>query len=202
MDDDDQLCDVVTALLNQPLPRNSRIGILTIGGGLGVAAAEACEREGLEIAPLASSTVQKLDACLPSRWPRRNPVDMTGVSMAQSRAIFSSLWPLMEDENIDAILLQAPMALGTKRLSSIFNAEELRAFKKMEESNFSLLRQRVNEFGKPVFIVRPSIEYVTDPATLSLLRRERIITYQSPRRAARVLHHLTWYRHYLDSAET
>lgn len=51
VEDDDELCDVVTALLYQPLPQGNRIGILTIGGGLGVMAAEACEKEGLEIAP-------------------------------------------------------------------------------------------------------------------------------------------------------
>jgi acetyltransferase len=49
VDDDEELCDVVLSLLSQPLPRGNRVGILTIGGGFGVMAAEACDREGLEI---------------------------------------------------------------------------------------------------------------------------------------------------------
>jgi acetyltransferase len=199
VDDDDELCDVVTALLYQPLPRSNRIGILTIGGGLGVVAAEAGEKEGLEIAQLAPSTVQKLDACLPPRWSHANPVDMAGTSMAEYPVIFSSLWALMEDENIDAILLQAPVGLGTERLSRMFNDAEIRAFRQAEESNLSLLKQRVREYGKPVFMVTPAVEFATDPEVASLFRRQGIPVYLNPHRAARVVNHLAWYRRYLDA---
>ena len=200
VDDDDELCDVVTALLYQPLPRNNRIGILTIGGGLGVVAAEACEREGLEITPLASSTLEKLDTYLPPRWSHRNPIDMAGIGMDKSSAAFSSLWALIKDKNIDAILLQAALAPSTKRLSSMFNAGEIRTFREAEESNLSIVRQRVKEYGKPVFMVRPAVEFAADPEASSAFRREGIPVYPNPRRAARVLHHLAWYRDYLDAA--
>ena len=199
VDDDDELCDVVTALLYQPLPRASRVGILTIGGGLGVVAAEASEREGLEVAHLAPSTIEKLNACLPPRWSHGNPVDMAGISMAENPAVFSALWALMEDENVDAILLQAPVGFSTKRLSSVFNSEEIRAFRGKEERNLDLLRQRVREYGKPVFMVKPAVEFASDPEVSSLFRREGIPVYSSPRRATRVLNHLVWYRRYLDA---
>jgi len=199
VDDDEELCDVVTALLYQPLPRTSRIGILSIGGGLGVVAAEAGEREGLEIAQLASSTVEKLNACLPPRWSHGNPVDMAGISMAENPAIFSCLWALIEDKNIDAILFQAPVGATTKRLSSMFNTEETRAFRQAEESNLSRLSQRVKEYSKPVFMVKPAVEFATDSESSSLFRREGIPVYPSPRRAARVLKHLAWYKHYLNT---
>jgi len=199
VEDDDELCDLVAALLYQPLPRTSRIGILTIGGGLGVVAAEAGEREGLEVAKLTSSTIEKLDAYLPPRWSHGNPVDMAGLSMAENPVIFSSLWALMADENVDAILLQAPVGVSIKRLSGIFNSEEIRAFRGKEESNLSLLRQRVTEYGKPVFMVKPAVEFVSDPEVSSLFHREGIPVYSSPHRAARVLNHLVWYRRYLDT---
>jgi acyl-CoA synthetase (NDP forming) len=198
-DDDDELCDVVTALLYQPLPRDSRVGILTIGGGLGVVAAEACEREGLDIAMLASSTMGKLDTCLPPRWSHANPVDTAGVSLAEAPVIFSSLWALMEDENVDAVLLQAPVGASFKRLSGVFSRKKIRTFRKVEASNLSLLSQRVREQGKPVFMVKPAIEFATDPEVVSLFHREGIPIYSSPRRAARVLKHLAWYRRYLDA---
>ncbi len=200
VDDDDELCDTVIALLTQPLPRNNRIGILTIGGGPGVVAAEACEREGLEIAPLASSTMKKLDACLPPRWSHGNPVDMVGLSMAESPATFSALWALMEDKNIDAILLQAPVGFDTSRLSSILNTEEVTAFRNAEERNLSMVTERVREYMKPVLMVQIDAKQATDPEMSSFLRRQGIPVYPNPRRAARVLHHLAWYRHYLDAA--
>jgi len=199
VDDDDDLCDVVTALLYQPLPRTSRIGILTIGGGLGVVAAEAVEREGLEVAHLTPATIEKLDACLPPRWSHGNPVDMAGLSMVEYPKIFSSLWALIEDENVDAILLQAPVGLGTRQLSGMFNREEIRAFQGREKSNLSLLRQRIREFGKPVLLVKPAVEFASDPEVSSLFRREGLPVYSTPRRASRVLNHLAWYRRYLDA---
>lgn len=199
VDDDDDLCDVVTALLYQPLPRTSRIGILTIGGGLGVVAAEAVEREGLEVAKLTPATIEKLNACLPPRWSHGNPVDMAGLSMVEYPKIFSSLWALMEDKNVDAILLQAPVGFSTERLSAVFNREEMRAFRGREKSNLSLLRQRIQEFGKPVFMVKPAVEFASDPEVSSLFRREGIPVYSTPRRATRVLNHLAWYKRYLDA---
>jgi acyl-CoA synthetase (NDP forming) len=199
VEDDDELCDVVTALLYQPLPRSSRVGILTIGGGLGVVAAEACEREGLEVAHLTPATIEKLNACLPPRWSHGNPVDMAGISMTENPIVFSSLWALMEDKNVDAILLQAPVGFSTKRLSAAFAKEEIRVFREKEKSNLDLLRQRVREHGKPILMVRPAVEFASDPEMSSLFRREEIPVYSTPRRAARVLNHLAWYRRYLDA---
>jgi len=195
---DDELCDVVTALLYQPLPRGNRIGILTIGGGLGVVTAESCEREGLEVVPLTASTMEKLDACLPPRWSHGNPVDMAGIGMDKNPLIFSSLWALIEDKTIDAILLQAPLGLNTKRLSELFGAQEIKAFREIEKSNLSMLKQRINEYEKPVLLVRPSAEFATDPETSSSFHRQGILTYPNGRRAAKVLRHLVQYRHYLD----
>jgi acyl-CoA synthetase (NDP forming) len=198
-DDDNELCDVATALLYQPLPRGNRVGILTIGGGLGVVAAEAGEREGLEIAELAPSTIEKLGTYLPPRWSHGNPVDMAGISATENPVTFPCLWALMEDENVDAILLQVPVGLDAKHLSTRLNGEEIRAFREAEEKNLRLLGQRVKEHKKPVFVVKPAVDFATDPEVVSIFRREGIPVYLSPRRAARVLNHLAWYRRYLDA---
>jgi acetyl-CoA synthetase (ADP-forming) len=201
VDDDDELSDLVTAMLYQPLPQGKGIGILTIGGGLGVMAAEACEKEGLEIAPLAPATIEKLDACLPPRWSHANPVDMAGISMAENPVIFPSLWALMEDKNVDAVLLQAPIGANADRLATMFDSGEIKAYRQAEENSLSLLKKRVQQQKKPVFMVKPAIEFATDPEVASLFSREGIPVYPSPRRAAKVLNHLAWYKHYLDNSQ-
>ena len=198
VEDDDELGDVVIALLNQPLPRSNRVGILAIGGGLGVVATEACERKGLVVAPLTSVTIDRLSALLPPRWPRANPVDLVGMNAtADNSVILASLLALMEDENIDAVLLQAPLAFGVNFLTNIFhfNAEEIKAFEERQKTNLSMLRQKVTEYGKPVFVVMP----VNDLEANSYFLRQGIPAYASPQRAARVLRHLAWYKSYLDS---
>ena len=199
VEDDDELCDVVTALLYQPLPHGKKIGILTIGGGLGVMSAEACEKEGLEIPKLALATIEKLNAQLPPRWSHANPVDMAGISMAENPVIFPSLFAMMDDKNIDAILLQAPIGANTDRLATMFTEEEIKAYRKAEEKSLDQLKLRVKRDEKPVFMVKPAVEFATDPEVASLFSREGIPVYPSPRRAARVLNRLAWYRDYLDS---
>jgi len=198
-EDDDELCDVVTALLYQPLPHGRRIGILTIGGGLGVMSAEACEKEGLEIPRLAPATVAKLNAYLPPRWSHANPVDMAGISMAENEAIFPSLFAMMEDKDIDAVLFQAPIGANTDRLAAMFDSAEIKAYRRAEAESLDKLRLWVKRQEKPVFMVKPAVEFAADPEVASLFSREGIPVYPSPRRAARVLSHLAWYRDYLNA---
>lgn len=199
VDDNDELCDVLTALLNQPLPRNNRIGILTIGGGPGVVAAEACEQEGLKIAPLSPLTMEKLNACLPSRWSHGNPVDTAGMIAAKRQYLFASLLALMEDENVDAILLLVPLVFNSERLSAFLglSGKETKTFQEIQKENLITVKERAKEYGKPVFVV----PLAKDEEASSFLLREGIPAYHNPQRAARVLHHLVWYSHYLDSAK-
>jgi acyl-CoA synthetase (NDP forming) len=198
VEDDDDLCDVVGALLTQPLPRDDQVGILTVGGGLGVVAAEAIEREGLKLATLSPVTLDKLDAQLPARWSRSNPVDTAGIPFSGIEKVYPLLWAMIEDENIDSILFQAPVGLGIRRLSRTFPEREVNAWQNSEEDNLALIRQRVAAYGKPVLLVTPSVEFAADPEAAAILHREGIPIYQNPRQAARVLKHLSWYRRYLD----
>jgi len=197
--DNDELCDVLTALLNQPLPRNNRIGILTIGGGLGVVAAEACEQEGLEVAPLSPSTIDKLNTYLPPRWSHGNPVDTAGMIAAKRQFLFASLLALMEDENVDATLLLVPMVFNSERLSAFLGlkSKETNALQEIQKENFVMLKERAKECGKPLCLV----PLIIDEEASSFLLKEGIPAYHNPQRAARVLHHLVWYSQYLDSVK-
>ncbi len=201
VEDDDELCDVVFALLNCPLPRNNRAGILSIGGGPAALTAEACEQEGLVISPLEPSTVMKLDKYLPSRWSRRNPIDMAGPSTAEFSAIADILWALMEDKNTDVIFLQAPIVTDKPYLTSRMGLgpEEIKAYREKEEKNLKLLREKVEKYGKPVVLMWQMRGINTDQDVSSLFRRERIPVYPNARRAARVIRHIVWYREYLDA---
>ena len=73
-----ELMDLAAAFSSLPLPRGRRAAVMTLGGGWGVVAADACDREGLELAELPASVVEELDTFLPRFWSRRNPVDIVG----------------------------------------------------------------------------------------------------------------------------
>jgi len=202
VEDDDELCDVVYALLNSPLPRSNRVGILSIGGGPAAMTTEACEKEGLAIGTLDPSTVSKLDKYLPSRWPRRNPVDMAGPSAAEFSVIADLLWALIEDKNLDFIFLLAPIVMDRALLASRMglSPEAIKAYREKEEKNMMLIREKVEKYEKPVVMMWQWRSSSSDPDMASLFRKAKVLVCTNTRRAARVLRYLVWYRQYLDAA--
>ena len=84
------------------LPQGNRLAVVTNGGGPGVMAADHAAVSGVELAQLAGSTLEALDACLPSHWPRGNPVDILGDATAARLA--QALAPVLADKDVDAVL--------------------------------------------------------------------------------------------------
>jgi acyl-CoA synthetase (NDP forming) len=201
VEDDDELGDTLLALLDGPLPRSNRVGILSIGGGPGAMTAEACEKEGLTIGTLEESTLQKLDKYLPPRWSRRNPVDMAGPSAAEFQIIADLLLALLDDDNIDSVLLLAPIVMDRTMLAGRMglSPEQIKAYQEKERSNLRSISEKAEKYGKPVFLMWQSRGMNIDTDTLKLLHREGIVAQSNSRRAAQVLRHLTWYRQYLNS---
>jgi len=197
--DDDELCDVTIALLNQPLPRGRKVGILTMGGGLGVVAAEACENEGLEIAELESSTIEKLNALLPARWSHGNPVDLVGSDVAHSAEIISTLWILLEDKNLDAVISNAWLGRINRdpRLGRIFTSTDTP--KESDEEYTRKFFQQVSQYGIPLLMVGGHPFTENDLASYILFHKEGFLIYPQPQHAAKTLRQLNWYRQYLES---
>ncbi len=202
-EDDDELCDVVYALLNSPLPRSNSVGILTIGGGQGALATEICNREGLALGKLQPETVLKLDKILPARWPRRNPVDMAGPSAADLSQITNLLWPMMEDDNLDIILLLAPVIADNYVLTwrMGLKPEQIQAYRENEARNLKLIKQNIEKFEKPVAMMWQGRGINNDPSAAESLRNGKVLAFNSVRRTARVFSMLYRYRRYLEATK-
>jgi acyl-CoA synthetase (NDP forming) len=72
------LLDLSAAFSSLPLPRGKRVALITLGGGWGVVATDQCAESGLEIPPLSSEIISRIDEILPAYWSRGNPVDLVG----------------------------------------------------------------------------------------------------------------------------
>jgi acetate---CoA ligase (ADP-forming) len=99
----EELFDVGALLAHQPLPRGRHVAILTNAGGPGILAADACERHGLELAPLAESTRQALRAFLPSSASVGNPIDMLASAPAEHYRQAAEL--LLADDAVESLLV-------------------------------------------------------------------------------------------------
>jgi acetate---CoA ligase (ADP-forming) len=193
---EDELADVVSALVRQPLPRGSRVAILTMGGGFGVVSAEACEKEGLTMAMLSDRTLSRLDAMLPARWPHGNPVDLAGLDTMPESLFLDCLSTLIDDEGVDSVLSlvalhrYTPFKPGGSRMPDTGNPDA-------RAQSLQTLSNKAKALGKPVLSVGALPQAFADKPPADNPTGESFSVYPSPQRAARVLRQLLWYRKYL-----
>jgi acyl-CoA synthetase (NDP forming) len=113
-----ELFEVSTLLVHQPLPEGNRVAVLTNAGGLGILCADACEASGLALPALTEETRDALRALLPAEAAVTNPIDMLASGPPASYG--AALRLLLADPNVDAVIVLFIPPLVT-------NAEEVAA---------------------------------------------------------------------------
>lgn len=203
-EDEEELCDMVQALLNLPLPRGDRVAILTMGGGFGVVAAEICEKEGLKIASLEPATLEKLSTVLPPRWSHGNPVDLVGVRpLPGDRTIISCLSILLADNNMDCVISLQPPVMTIRGPIGDVKPEQLRAMQEDNENILKILNREIKKHNKPiVFINRLAFSLPPGRDDAPATSKIKLTEYTHPRRAARIIRSLAWYQKYLEDRKT
>lgn len=106
----EELFDYARILSTQPLPKGSRVQIITDGGGFGVLTADWLIKEGLEMAKMEKKTIERLRKIFPPYVSLRNPMDITGD--ADTERYREAINAAMDDPNVDIvvpiILFQVP----------------------------------------------------------------------------------------------
>ncbi|MCJ7522900.1 MAG: CoA-binding protein [Dehalococcoidia bacterium] len=203
VDEISELVDVAVPLLGQPLPRGRRVGVLAMGGGMAVMAADVVRREGLEMPPFSPVTMKKLNEIMSVRWSRGNPIDPGGDLVS-----YHALWPMLEDENIDAIIIIG----GVGMVASFRNwiklppsaikglAERRKAIEDIEVQDLEKTIELMKKHQKPILFVTQVMGAATRGLAYRKLRENHLNFYSIPERAARALRHLVEYSEYLGIA--
>ena len=197
----DEMLNVGCVFLGQPLPKGSRIAIITRGGGWGVLAADACARAGLEVAMLSEKVLNELDKYLPPWWTRSNPVDMVA---GLGEDISSNLLNiLLSSPEIDGVITLGLSRGRTRPSGRTDPAKGKDASAQDELDEFGLflkdtvmLRER---YQKPVVVVANMSlgggEMAADLATLT--RETQTAFFTAPHQAANAYAALASYAQYL-----
>jgi acetyltransferase len=95
--------ETAATFATQPLPKGPRVVVLTTAGGWGVVTADAISRDrDLELVDLPDDLLIAIDAQLPPRWSRNNPVDCAG---GETRDTIPTVLELLaEHPDVDAIV--------------------------------------------------------------------------------------------------
>jgi len=178
----EELFDIASLLVNQPLPRGNRVGIITNAGGPGILCADACEARGLEVSLLDQTSQTKLREFLPAGASVANPVDM--IASAPAAHYGRAIEVVGADRNIDALVVIFTPPLVTRAADV---AREIVA------------AARNIDRGKPVLAVFLSAE----PTPEGLRSEEvRIPSYRFPETAAIALARAARYREWRERPET
>lgn len=106
----EEFLDLLRTLASQPSLLSPRIAIITNAGGPGVLAADAAEREGLELAALTPKNRRQLTALLPTAASVHNPIDVLGDALAERYE--HALTAVERDPNVDgAAVLLTPQSM-------------------------------------------------------------------------------------------
>ena len=98
-----ELFDVAALLSHQPLPAGRRVAIVTNAGGPGILAADACEAQGIRLAPLGEATRAALRSFLPESANVTNPVDMLASAPPSDYA--RTLEVVLRDPSVDSVIV-------------------------------------------------------------------------------------------------
>ncbi len=159
--DFEELLDFGKTFAYQPLPRGNRIAIVTLSGGAGVIATDACLERGLRLAHLEQQTLARLKEKMP-RWASPgNPLDVEPISEIVTRegAYRLSLDAVLSDPGVDLALV-VMTTFQMPRIHADYVLEVARAHPEKpvavciigEAAIYSQLYQVMEEASVPVFV--------------------------------------------------
>ena len=191
----DEFFDFVKAFDFLDLPQNNRICIITLSGGEGVMATDACEMNDFALAHLGHSTHEKLKDIFPPWEIPLNPFD-AGVCMefhlTDLKGFFQKFSSITEDDNVDCILMQMPPNF-TYFMTSVHNlSEEL--VSSMTEEYLDLISS-MKKPGKP-FALWSSAALKEEIDLIEKIEQRKIPVFASAERAIKALSALYRYQNF------
>jgi acyl-CoA synthetase (NDP forming) len=147
----EELGDTILAFMHLPPSTGRRVGVVAGGGGLSVAAADTCDRLGLEVPSFDDGAEAKLKEALPAAGTSlRNPLDM-GVPLVPAPVFEHVLEIVAASQSVDTII-------GTQGMFHVLGGK----FGPPRDQKEAFLRALVevparvrDRLGKPIVIVLP-----------------------------------------------
>jgi acyl-CoA synthetase (NDP forming) len=195
--------EAAATFATQPLPNGPNVAVLTTAGGWGVITADAITRDAdLQLAELPDDLMAAIDAHLPSRWSRNNPVDCAG---GETRETIPTVMALMaEHPAVDAIVyigigIQSNQArlMREGRYYPDHGLERIVEYHERQDRRFAEAAAELSQrTGKPILTVTDlAVADPTNPGPATVRATGRL-AYPSGDRAVTALGHLYRYARY------
>lgn len=192
--------EAAATFATQPLPRGPRVVVLTTAGGWGVVTADAISRDrDLVLVDLPDDLSAAIDAHLPPRWSRNNPVDCAGGETRDT--IPTVLQLLAEHRDVDAVVY---LGLGIQsnqarlmREGGFFpghGLERIVEYHERQDRRFAQAAAALSDStGKPILCASELAVADPDNPGPAAVRESGRLVYPSGERAVAALAHLYRY---------
>lgn len=198
-----ELMNIGYGFLTNPLPRGKRVGIVTLGGGWGVLAADACARLGLDVVKLSDAVIRELDKLLPGWWSRNNPVDMVAAT-GMTDEILQVVEVLARSEQVDSVISLGMPFPDLKAMASKEATEEERKMRRrhiLEHYNkvFTRVGELKARYDKPIVVAADIFmprNFVEELDIMCAVTAAGQVFYNQPHEAASVVSALAAYAEY------
>ena len=192
--------EAAATFATQPLPKGPRVVVLTTAGGWGVVTADAISRDGaLSLLALPDDLLRAVDAHLPPRWSRNNPVDCAG---GETRDTIPTVLRLLAGHpDVDAIVY---LGLGIQSNQARMMREggfypghgldRIVDYHERQDRRFAEAAAELSQrSGKPILCATElGVADPTNPGPAAVRATERLV-YPSGERAVVALGHLYRY---------
>lgn len=185
----EEAIDLSMALISQPLPKGKRVGVVTLGGGWGVLAADYCAKAGLIVEELSSKMIKGLDKVLPPWWNRLNPVDM--VAGYRKGDLITTLELFLKSDRFDGVLMLGlgwRTVRGNLLIADARNPEDGMAaagrdWVEEEKKIFTEVQELGRRYDKPILLASDVIRDI--PSLAEGVRARRVAAYPTLVRAVK-----------------
>jgi len=189
--------EAAATFATQPLPEGPNVVILTTAGGWGVVTSDALTREGiLNLIELPEDLRAAIDAKLPPRWSRSNPVDCAG---GETRDTIPEVMEIIATHpEVNAVVylglgIQANQArmMREGRFYPDHGLERIVAYHERQDQRFAEAADELStRTGKPILVATELA--VADPSNAgpAAVRATGRLCYPSGNRAVTALGHL------------
>ena len=203
-----ELLDLSAVFSSLPLPRGSRVAIMTLGGGWGVITTDLCAEYGLEVPQLSEDIIERLNGILPDFWSHGNPVDLVGEGDPSIPR--TCLEELLKWDGCDAVIhlgihgkriLVDNMIRSAKTTDPGFTDDQSDFVKSAtlqgEDEYVDYVIELTEKYQKPVL----GVSLLTDALSRTLYRREgaehKGVFFPAPERAVKALAGMCRYQKWL-----
>lgn len=192
VEDFEEMADVISALRLLPLPKGRRVAVVGAGGGAGVASTDACEKNGLRVAPLQEETMRKLERVVPPLGTSvKNPVDLSYFVLFNFSLMEECVKILAADPGIDMLIAHVSHLDMMMKALPTPEEEVLRVLARIKKD--------MEEFPEKPLAVVLAVESDFEVQKKKVEVRERLVksgmcVFPTTARAARALSHLAFLR--------